>query len=80
MVSAGEEEGDSDDEILLRLGHASAAGTIAQGPRAGMRIPPSARLGAIVETRVRDRRAGLPTRAPPIETARPLDEPELDFA
>ncbi len=44
MVSASEEEGDSDDEILLRLGHASAAGTIAQGPRAGMRIPPSARL------------------------------------
>ncbi len=44
MASAGEEEGDSDDEILLRLGHASAAGTIAQGPRAGMRIPPSARL------------------------------------
>jgi len=23
---------------------------------------------------------GLPTRAPPIEPARPLDEPELDFA
>ena len=44
MASVGEEDGDTDDEILLRLGHASAAGTIAQGPRAGMRIPPAPRL------------------------------------
>ena len=44
MASVGEEDGDTDDEILLRLGHASAAGTIAQGPRAGMRIPPATRL------------------------------------
>ncbi len=65
MARTREEEGDSDDEILLRLGHASAAGTIAQGPRAGMRILSS---------------VGLPTRAPPIEPARPLDEPELDLA
>jgi len=44
MADTGEEEGDTDDEILLRVGHASAAGTIAQGPRAGMRIPPATRL------------------------------------
>ncbi|MAE71197.1 MAG: hypothetical protein CME06_12120 [Gemmatimonadetes bacterium] len=46
MEGVDEEEGDQEDETPLRLGaaSASAAGTIAQGPRSGKHIPPIERV------------------------------------
>ena len=54
----GSEAGTEEPPLLLELGAASAAGTVAQGPRAGARIPPVDPLGSLAFVPGSDRIAG----------------------